>query len=346
MKKIYHQKDDGFYWLAKQITSVIQHNSKEYGLEQKEEVEKLMVMEELFRKEILKYGQSRSIYELFILKIVASNKNILSARPYFRERAATFSKEITPAIKEGNVDALQQFKINFLMISFIMKSWKGQPPARVQELFVRIEGHRKRLIENNLPLAINQAKLFFRKTPTDHLDLMDMIGLCASGLASGIDKWTGKYSTVFRSVCIGRMKGNLIDEYNETLMHFYPNDKRILYKANAIRYRQKITDMDKLSEAVRNAFIEDEKEGKKAMPVNVTTAELRLLMNASSMISADSKSTNEDGKISGPYAKAYDLDYDIERSYIESDSLTKTWKAAKNLSVVQRKILRLKGMLT
>jgi hypothetical protein len=89
------------------------------------------------------------------------------------------------------------------------------------------------LIEMNAPLAIAQATKFFKKTPKSHMTRMDLIQVAMEGLASGVDKYVCPYrNKSYRQVLIGRIKGNLIEAYSETMIHFYPSDKRKLYNAN------------------------------------------------------------------------------------------------------------------
>lgn len=331
--------DNSFYLLAGEITRVLEKNKD--GTDQKQQVEELLDAERKFKDTILKYRQSTEIYKQFLQKVCIQNKNILSARPYFRETATTFSASITPAIKMGNTDELKKFNINYQFIKFIKDHWRGPFPERATELFDRVHRSREILIENNMPLAVNRAKLFFRKTPRSHLTLMDMIGICGMGLAAGVDKWCGPYSPVFRSVCIGRMVGNLIDSYSETMLHFYPSDKRILYKANSIRGRKGIDEVSDLATAVNNAFIEDEKTGKSIPKNKISTGELNDLMNAASIVSADS-TVNEEGY--GVYTYAQDPNADIESTYIQRETTMQMLMLVSKLPLLHRKILRLKGI--
>ena len=347
--------DQSFYKLAGEITRVLEKNKD--GTDQKQQVEELLDAEKKFKEQILKYRQSTEVYKKFLQKVCIQNKNILSARPYFREPATAFSSKITPAIKaasmavaEGDpsretvkvaLETLKTFDINYQFIRFIHDNWLGPFPKRAEELFQRVHRAREILIENNMPLAVNRAKLFFRKTPRSHLTLMDMIGICGMGLAAGVDKWCGPYTPVFRSVCIGRMVGNLIDSYSETMLHFYPSDKRILYKANSIRGRKGIDETKELAEAVNSAFIEDEKTGKSIPKHQVTTGELSDLMNAASIVSADS-TVNEEGF--GVYSYTQDPDADIEGHYIANETQTQMLMLANQLPMIYRKILRLKGI--
>lgn len=332
--------DNSFYRLAGEVTRALEKNKD--GTIQKEQVEELMDAERKFKDTILKYRQATEIYKKFLQKVRIENKNILSARPYFREKSVVFSKKITPAIKAEDIELLKTFHINFQFIEFIKRKWLGPFPKRAQQLYERVYKARNRLIEDNMPLAINRAKLFYRKTPKSHLTLIDMIGICGMGLAAGVDKWCGPYSPVFRSVCIGRMVGNLIDSYSETMLHFYPSDKRILYKAHTLRSRKQIDDIKELTEAVKTGFIEDALEGKSVPKTKIDASELSSLMNAASTVSADA-TVNDEGF--GVYQYTPDEQQNTEESYIEQEKMNGLMSASKNLPVLHRKLLRLKGVM-
>lgn len=331
--------DISFFKLAGDITRAIEHNKD--GTSQEEQVEELLDAERKFKTTILAYRQASEIYKKFLQRVCLQNKNILSARPYFRENAVSFSKKITPAIKASDIESLKTFDINYQFIKFIRDSWLGPFPKRAEQLFQRVHTARTILIENNMPLAVNRAKLFYRKTPRAHLTLMDLIEICAMGLAAGVDKWCGKYSPVFRSVCIGRMVGNMIDSYSETMLHFYPSDKRILYKANSIRGRQGITDIAELTAAVNESFRLDELEGKSIPKKNITVSELSALMSAASTVSADA-TVNDEGF--GVYHFTADDSANIEDSLIQEESTNQMITLAKGLPILHKKVLRLKGI--
>ena len=144
--------DDSFYKLAREVTAAIERNkdSANEGLNsteiQKKQVEDLLDAEIKFRETILKYRQSTEIYKKFLQKICIVNKNILSARPYFRETAVSFSKKITPAIKANDIDTLKTFDINYQFIKFVRDNWLGPFPKRAEQLFDRVHRARTLLI--------------------------------------------------------------------------------------------------------------------------------------------------------------------------------------------------------
>mgnify|MGYP003325474553 CR=1 FL=1 len=342
-KKEFYKNDNSLYWLAESVTKAIENN--EDGTFQKEQVEVLMELEEKFRRSLLKYRQTTEIYRMFIMMVVVQNRNILSARPYFREKSDVFSSKITPAIKTGQVKVLQSFHINYLLIKFIKDNWVGPFPERAQKFYNKALVARRKLIENNIPLAINRAKLFYRKVPKGQLSLMDMIGIASTGLISGVDKWVGEYTPVFRSVCIGRMGGNMIDSYSDTMLHFYPSDRHILYRANSIAYREGIEDYESLAGAINKSFDQDKTEGRKSSTKPISSSELASLMKAASVMSATLPFDPE-----ANCTTLFDVEdlnpneEDMEDSIANREALSKTLAAASKLSILHQKILKLKGV--
>ena len=172
---------------------------------------------------------------------------------------------------------------------------------------------------------------------------MDLIGICSTGLAAGVDKWCGKYSPVFRAVCIGRMVGNMIDSYSETMLHFYPSDKRVLYKAHSIRGRKGIDELDELARAINSSFEQDEKDGKSIPKDKVIGSQLSYLMSAASTISADAMvGTGNSDENEGNYSiYDYTLDPtgDTESKYIENETTDQMIGLARELPLVHRKVL-------
>lgn len=345
MSKNYKRpRDREFQELAAQVNNAIIANDGLIG-DQKDQVELLYSLENKFKYTIQRYQQTREIYKLFIHFITQENGNILSARPYFREKSDVFSKKITKAIKHSDIDALMSFNVNFQLIDFIVTNWKGQLPERANGYYQDFLEARRILIENNLPLAINRAKLFYRKTPKSHLSLLDLIDICTYGLISGIDKYIGEYSKVWRSVCIGRMVGYMIDEYSKTFLRMFPTDKKILYRANALKFRLKIEDIGELTKAVNESFEKDKEEGKAIPKLPITEVHIRTLLNGSSYVSADTKiGGDEEGEGISVYDYSPDPTQDTEKSFMKRQLMQQIMAAADQLTLMERKIIRLKGV--
>lgn len=344
--------DRDFQELAAAVSSTIVKNDGLIG-DQAEQVELVVELEKKFKYHISKYQQTVEIYRKFIKKFnnedeedpeIAETENILSAQPYFREKNEVFNK-ISKAIKDNDPVALMQYNINFQMIDFIVKNWRGNVPERARRYYDDFLDARRVLIENNLPLAINRAKIFYRKTPKSHLTLLDLIDICTYGLIAGIDKYEGEYTKVWRSVCIGRMVGFMIEEYSKTFLRMYPSDKKILYRANALKYRLKLEDIGELTKAVNESFRQDKEVGKSAPKLPISELHIRTLMNSSSYVSAD-PSMNEDDEEGT--SSIYDLSHDdtesAEDRLIHDDLMDRIKEGSKVLTNIERKIIRLKGV--
>ena len=296
-KKVFEQYGNEFYRLATEISYILAENKKD-ETDQREQIEELWLSEQLFKDEILKYKYSTQVYKKFINKIRYIDRNILYAKVYFRENSETFSAEVTPYLKSEDPEGLKKFKVNYNFLLFAKENWRGPLGAKAEKLFNRAERARRILGENNLPLIINVAKLFFRKVPRSSVSLMDMIAVASMGLTSAIDKYTGdkngEYSEVFRSVAMNRATGNLIKLYSETPLHFYPSDRKILYKANSIRGRQGIKDPTELAAAVNAAFLADSKAGMVVPKGQVTASQLQELLHAASLVSVELTAKDEE----------------------------------------------------
>ena len=339
-------KNREFQELAARINATIIENEGLIG-DQKDQVELVYILEQKFKHFIQNYKTTIDVYEKFVKYITEVNGNILSARPYFREKAETFGYAITKAIKENNAKELMKFDINFQLIDFIVKNWGGPLPERPDRYYKDFLEARRILIENNLPLAINRAKLFYKKTPRSHLTLLDFIDICTYGLISGIDKYVGEYTKVWRSVCIGRMVGYMIEEYSKTFLRMYPVDKKILYRANALKYRMKIEDIEELTQVVNESFEKDKTEGKKIPKLPITEVHIRTLLNGCHYVSTDSK-IGEDGEESEDGFSLYDYtpdpDNDIEDRVSKKQLMTSVIDISKDLEIIERKIIKLKGV--
>lgn len=335
--------DPVFYNLANGIADILKRNNKgkklskqEFTKIQKNQVERMMSLEESFRKVINSYKQSDKIYQKFMLHIKVERGNILTARPFFRENSKTFGKYISPAFKEDDYHEIKRFHINYRFMVFVMENWRGNFPKKAQAMWEEHQEVRQRIIENSMPLAINQAMRFYKATPNNHVSLMDMINTSVSGLSVGVDKWVGPFRTVFRSVCISRMKSNIMDLYNQTFLHYYPSDKQIIYKVNVLKSREKIKDPEILLETI-NQYLKD-KGDKRTLEMH----ELEDLMNASSLKSVETEVDDEG-------FTAYDTYIDDSNKSSEDivehlDLLKNVLSACEDLTLLQQKILLLKGV--
>lgn len=301
--------------------------------------ERLIEAEENFRITLSKHPQSRRIYMKFIAHIVSNNKNILTARPYFRVRSSYFNRFISPAIKKVNIDRLKEFHFNYRFIKFVYDNWNGVFPSTLDRYKKIVEQCREEIVKNDLPLVINRARVFFAKTPQSHLSFHDMIQLSAEGILIGIDKYSGKFSKSFNSVLIGRMSSCMMEEYNSTMIHFYPSDRSIVYSISTIKARMGVEDT---AEAVKIYNEQRKADGKPPLD-EVYVLDL---MNAVSLVSNTlATSDNEDSGemlLSDLFGASINPEDDMEKADLVRAiiSLAKT-----ECSVLEKKYLVLSGLI-
>lgn len=192
---------------------------------------------------------------------------------------------------------------------------------------------REEIILQNMPLAISRATLFRKKTPESHLSFMDINQIAFEGLINAVDKFVLPYTTVYRSVIIGRISGDLIENYSETLLHFWPNDKRKIYRANKVNKNEDLT-LDDISNIVNS--------GPKLIS-DTTPNEIMHLKLASSPLPIDAPTGLETNQSFADILESKeDLQPDIMLEDLEEkNNLTKAYDS---LTVFEKKILKLKGL--
>lgn len=315
---------------------------------QRRQLQLLIELEKKFRTTLIKHPWGPAVYKQFVKIILDDKRNILAARPYFRERQSVFSK-ISRALKKRSDKGLYKFRFNYSFVQFVLeaKNWESNRiGSKIVTLAKEINAIRMEIMEMNLPLAISQARIFWSNTPKSHLSYMDLVQIHCGGLLVAIDKFvppdTSNMSEEeeleayrsFRSVAIGRMIGDRIENYSETLIHFYPVDKRKIYRANkARRVLGENPDFSKVAAQVN----EDVEKAHQTTP-----EEIAELLAASSCVSGD-VSVEPDGETT---LERYEADAEIRPDLVaESNDAMLVMKT--NLGVlplVERKVLRLKGV--
>jgi RNA polymerase sigma factor (sigma-70 family) len=315
---------------------------------QKNQVEKLVRLEKEFRKDLIRHPWGPGVYRSFMEMIMEERGNILAARPFFRERQDIFILKIAKALRTQIPKKLYPFAINYQFVRFVMNSrnWRGnRVGGQIVKKAEEIMALRTELVEMNMPLAISRARIFWSRTPRSHLSYMDLVQISCEGLMSAVDKFVLPYSKVFRSVAIGRIVGNFIENYSETLVHFYPQDKRKIYRANKSIGRQPVkgldlVDFDQLAVEVNTDVVEQQQ--------HTNASELSSLLAAASHVSADSPQPNMDMEqwtTSNPidrYAADSSCQPDVQ---FEEAQVRKVLRDAyEELSILEKKLLRMKGL--
>ncbi len=340
MSKI-HQPDPAVDKFAKSITALLATHTinKDRNVQQKYQMELLAETETVFKKLIIRSKHSDTVFRGWIRYLTDERRNIMSARPFFRERNETFKTQIAGALATHEPANIYKFQFNGFWVRWVMRRYGNLFPAdsQVQKAAAKIMGLRNEIAEQNLPLVFSQAKIFRNKTakaPT--LEFMDMIQVAVEGLMSAIDKYAMPWTPVFRGVIVGRARGNLIAEYSEPFLHFFPLDRQKIYRAN--RAKRRNLNLDQIVEAVNVDLAEHKKTNHE---------EIQILMNASSHSSLDQTVRRTNDK-SETYIEIVGADENCSpETQAETQQLNACLGAAlSNLSIVEKKALALKGMLS
>jgi DNA-directed RNA polymerase specialized sigma subunit len=157
-------------------------------------------------------------------------------------------------------------------------------------------------------------------------------------LLTGIDKYCGEFSKVWRGVAVGRITGLLIYGYSQTMLYFFPKDRRKLYRANK-----------DIARAIRNKESVDYNELARSVSEHVATtpSELHELVAGASMLSCDSVAESADGENEGVsvYSKvsaptSCQPDVQVEKKELHS----KLQAGIATLSLRLRKVLKMRGI--
>ena len=304
---------------------------------QRKQVDGLAQLEDEFRDALLKHKQGPVVYGSFLRYIREVKRNILTARPFFRERQEVFASGISDALKSDDAMALGKFHANFHFVRFTMKAINWGKTSRLTKISKKIEAAREELVTMNLPLVISRARVFWSRTPKGHLSFLDLVQIGVEGLIAGVDKYSGAYADNWCGVAIGRMVGNWIENFSATMLHFYPSDKRKLYRAQKFFARHPKGEYDLVDVVNQVNFNSGEKQ-------KTGEEELGNLIAASFVLSSDSKVAGETEKVT-PIAKFEDLEERRPDIMVETnEALSKMFLAIELLPLFDRKILRLKGV--
>lgn len=291
------------------------------GRNQKNLLDDLFDLERQFKVTLQSSPEGRAVYSLFMDYILNEKRNILSTRIFFREKQETFSKKIAPAFHKVKPHLLYKFKINYQFAKWVIERYKGPRSKKLRLLYKKIIELRKALCEQNLPLAINRAKIFWSKSPSFHIEYMDLVQSSAEGLMSAIDKFVPPYRTVFRSVAISRMTLNMTEDNSATIVRLSPRERRILYRVNKAKADKKIKTETEVLDFVRESF------------GNVT------LGNLSKIVLAASHSYKVD---EGEFMASLSEDINAEKLTEKQELVEKIKTFFEGLPQVERKILHLK----
>src|SRR5579859_4044842 len=305
---------------------------------QNEQVDRLVELEKQFKETLVAHRWGPSVFKDFVDFICVERRNILDARPYFRERQAYFTQHISVAFHNRDSVALYECRFNHRFVQFVLERRAWAPKSRIRQLANEITAIRQELVVMNMPLAISRARIFYSRTPKSHLSYMDLIQIACEGLISAIDKFVPPFSKAFRSTAMGRMTGNFIENYSETLIHFFPTDKRRIYRANKLIGRQgKDVEVGSITEAVNNGI--DTKH-------QTNDAEISELLAAARTVSADTPIGDDESEVVTAVDRhaapiSWQPDYSYEQTQLHAAMNAAIDKLSCNK---KKKLLKMKGL--
>lgn len=354
-------EDDNFQRFADTLEKTIASYNQEkltpeqLLVKQCNQFQTLVGREKRFRDLLLSWEFGPNIYVDFIEFICVKNGNILTSRPFFRERQDICIGPISQALKREDGVALHNYHFNYNFVTFAMEQVAllnrvgDYTTDALRKLAKEIGRLRQEIVELNMPLAISNAKLFWHKAPAATKDtrfsFMDFVQVAADGLMSAVDKFVlpqgleakPELIRVWRAVAIGRMKGNFIEMFSETTIHFYPQDKRKLYRANKhLKEFNGQIDFEKLAQMVNTDLDGDGK---------TTAAELANLMGAASNAGVFDVRDSEEDRQEGPLDRAAaEADWQPDVRAERRELLGMVKDTLQNLTMIERKLLVLKGI--
>jgi DNA-directed RNA polymerase specialized sigma subunit len=346
--------DDGFKVFAAGLEAILADvpvlSEHDLTVKQRNQLKALVALETQFRKALIAHRKGPETYRQFVDHICVERGNILSARPYFRERQDVFTEFISRALKKSSATGLYKFKINWTFISWVLTSqlWLTTQvnATELRDLSEKIKAARKELLEQNLPLAISQAKQFYAATPRSHLTFMDIVQIQCQGLLLAIDKFclpdekgmTDEESLEafrgFRAVAIGIMRRDRVNDYSQTMMHFFPRDRQKIYWANKMlrRFVDQV-DHDMISREINSNLPKTDQ---------TTGEEVADLLAAASTVSADFAAEPDGESVVDSAVSDESMRPDVRA---ESDDLHETlFESITQLTLVENKLLKLKGV--
>lgn len=342
--------DEGYRLFSKTVSgyldSIPERDERELMIYQRDQLKKLISAEKKWKVQLSK--EHPEVFKGFISYIKEDVGNILAARPYFRERQVTFSATLSGAFKNETPKTLYKFKLNWNFIKWVLDNYEiGEDLVNQAK---DINKMRQSLLMENIPLAISQARQFWRSTPKSHLSFMDIVQIQCQGLMLAIDKFSPKKETgmteneslanyrTFRAVAIGLMTRDRVNEYSAKMLHFYPLDKQKIYWANKVlrRYVDRV-DLEEVAHEI-NLNLPADKQ--------TNPDEVGRLIAAASAISGDTPISDQDGDDGESViesAVAADEDRP-DSSYEDSNAYDSMFKAMHKLSLIEVKLLKLKGI--
>lgn len=306
---------------------------------QAEFVDGLFALEQDFKKELKNNNLEELAFETFYNYIVNERRNLLAVRPFFRERADVFVNGLITLIKNKQYEQVFKYNINYLFIKLLVERLGFKQYPQILEIIKNIDIIRNKLVLMNLPLVISRARVFYSRNPRSSLTFMEMVQIGVGGLINAVDKYCGAYDRVWCSVALGRLHGDLIGNNSDTVLHFYPEDRKRIYRINKFFTRNSREEFDE-DELLKQ--VNEEVEEKDKADID----KVRELMYAVTLVSVDTRPPLDDEKVGNDNITKMAAPEELRPDNLVEigEGFVKMRNNYKDLTVFQKKILKLKGI--
>lgn len=293
--------------------------------------EELYDKEQKFAKRLRSTGNGRKVYNKFIKKISDGRGGMKMARSYFRARQESFLNTVNKAIREFKPKLMYDVPVNYRFCLFAMESLEVKDQM-LGSLFLDIKNLRDEIINKHLFLSLNRAKLFKENSYGSFSEFEDIIQIANEALVIAVDKYViDDDSSTFHSMAIGRIISNLIENGETTSpVELGGHAKKKLYRIRKMLQKNPDFSTKEISDILKIA--EDEVVD---LIGSTKHSSLDDFVGDDSEARVGETFTTEEQEL-----KENQLDH-VEKH----DLLSVLYKNLDVLSVMERKVLKLKGVL-
>ena len=291
---------------------------------------KLIALEKQFREKLNKTSKGKKVYSTFINMIYKSSGRgggIVMVRPYFRQRELTFINTIHKAVEKNKPDELYGAPINFKFISFAMKELTP-PPKELVKIFEEIKIVRNDIVNSYLFLAFGRAKVHNKSAYSSSIDMSDLVQIANEALIIAVDKYVPTETTVFAHMAMGRIIANLIATGSSpSAASINSGGQKRLYRIRRLLERSPHLTREQVAEIL-----------------DVTEMEVNDLIESTRYSSIDQPIGSDEGRTLGDVIHDDDPESAPDNIVENEDLALKLLAAYKTLTIIEQKILRLKGV--
>jgi len=299
---------------------------------------RLYEREQLFAKKLQSTAAGRKVYLEFIQKISRSQGGIKVAKSYFRARQDSYLDTVNKAIRDVQPKLMYPVPINYRFCLFAIQCLEGKEEKKdkkptfretLSKLFSEIKELREEIINKHLYLSLHKAGIFKKSWAAGASEFEDLIQLANEALVVAVDKYVmDEEASSFHAMAIGRIISNLIS-----------NGSTISSATVGEHAKKKLYQIRKMLQKNPNMQNRDV-----AQALDIAEEEVNDLLAATSYSSLDDTiSEDSDTRLVDTFVAPTD-GMDGYQAVEDDDTLDVLQKSFGVLSLIERKVLRLKGI--